>query len=59
MAPVIDLTTEQLEARQADLLKQARVASYSEFRERSRMGILTDTEWALRDATGLCRLFAR
>lgn len=49
MAPVIELTTEQLTARRDELLASLRLASYDEFRERAGAGVLTDREWAIRN----------
>lgn len=49
MAPVIEVTTEQLVERQTELLHELSLASYDEFRGRARLGILTDREWAARD----------
>lgn len=49
MAPVIQLSTEQLIARRDELLAQLHLASYEEFRERAAQGILNDREWGLRN----------
>lgn len=49
MAPVIQLRTDDLLARQAQLLGEVNLGSYDEFRERARIGILSDREWRLRN----------
>lgn len=49
MAPVIQLSTEQLIARRDELLAQLHLDSYEEFRERAAQGILNDREWGLRN----------
>ncbi|WP_396656279.1 hypothetical protein [Microbacterium sp.] len=49
MAPVIQLSTEQLIARRDELLAQLHLGSYDEFRERAARGILADREWGLRN----------
>ena len=49
MAPVIQLTTEQLLARRDELLADLRLDSYEQFRERAANGILNDREWGLRN----------
>lgn len=49
MAPVMQLSTEQLLARRQQLLEELRLDSYEAFRERAAKGILTDREWGLRN----------
>lgn len=49
MAPVIELTTEELLERQTELLESLNLESYDAFRERATAGLLTDREWALRN----------
>lgn len=49
IAPVIQLRTDDLLARQAQLLGEVNLGSYDEFRERARIGILSDREWRLRN----------
>lgn len=49
MAPVIQLTTEQLLARRDELLAELHLDSYERFRERAVEGILNDREWGLRN----------
>lgn len=49
MAPVIQLTTEQLVARRDELLAEVRLDSYEQFRDRAADGILNDREWGVRN----------
>lgn len=49
MAPVIQLTTDQLVERRNELLAELHLASYQQFRERAADGILNDREWGLRN----------
>lgn len=49
MAPVIQVSTEQLLARRAELLAELHLDSYRGFRERAAQAILTDREWSPRN----------
>lgn len=49
MAPVIELTTEQLVARRDEILHSLALATYGDFRSRAQGGVLTDREWGLRN----------
>lgn len=49
MAPVIELATEDLEARRDELLASVGLNAYSEFRQRSADDVLTAREWSIRD----------
>lgn len=49
MAPVIQLTEEELRSRFTSILASLGLASYDEFRERVEKKLLQDREWAARD----------
>lgn len=49
MAPVIELATDDLLARRAELLSSVGLESYAQFRERSNRDVLSAREWSIRD----------
>lgn len=49
VAPVIELATEDLEARRDELLASVGLDTYSAFRQRSAADVLTAREWSIRD----------